>query len=111
MYSEFEHVSGYDQTFSIEEAAKLTHFPGGEHKFYKWLRVKKFILANNFPSQRMIDLEYFKVFNNLDNLTDHSYITYGPRVKIKGLAYLSKLVAREFPPCHPCAEVPKDNKN
>jgi phage antirepressor YoqD-like protein len=111
MQSQFEHVSEYNQTFSIEEAAKLTSFPGGEHKFYKWLRSKKFILENNFPSQRMIDLGYFKVFNDLTELVDYSYIRYGPRVKIKGLAYFSKLIAREFLQCPPCIDQADALKN
>jgi phage antirepressor YoqD-like protein len=102
MQSQFEFVSGYNQTFSIEEAAKLTNFPGGEHKFYKWLRDKKFILKNNIPSQKMRNEGYIKVFSNLDDLEEYSYVIYGPRVTIKGLAYFSKLVADEFPLCLSC---------
>jgi len=104
MESQFENMSKYNQTFSIEEAAKLTAFPGGEHKFFNWLRSKKFLLEKNFPSQRMIDLGYFTLFTDPDEFSDHSYICYSPRVRIKGLAYLSKLVAKEFPQCPPCGE-------
>ena len=104
MESQFQNMSGYNQTFRIEQAAKLTAFPGGEHKFFNWLRSKKFLLENSFPSQRMIDLGYFKLFTDLDALTDYSYVSYGPRVTIKGLCYLSKLIAKEFPQCPPCDE-------
>lgn len=111
MIEEFEKLAGFHQTFSIGETAKLTGFPGGEHLFFDWLRVKGFLQSNNFPSQKMRDRDYFIVFKHIDESDFNPFIIYVTRIKIKGVAYLSKLVAREFPPCPPCAEIPKDNKN
>lgn len=109
MDSKFEHVSGYNQTVSISEAAKLIGFPGGEHLFFDWLRKKGLLQLNNFPSQKMRDRDYFIVFNHIEESDFDPTLVYVTRIKIKGVAYLSKLVAKEFPLCPPCAESLKNN--
>lgn len=109
MLEAIEILHGYNQTVSIGEAAKLTGFRGGEHLFFDWLRRKGFLQPNNFPSQKMRDRDYFIVFNHIVESDFDPTLIYVTRIKIKGVAYLSKLVAKEFPLCPPCAETLKNN--
>jgi phage antirepressor YoqD-like protein len=89
-------------TFSIAEVAKMTNFPGGEHKFFAWLRKYGYLLENNQPSQVQMKRKWFVL---------ESKVHYGimvrrtipvARVTIKGLAGLERVIKKAFPICPPC---------
>jgi len=90
-------------TFSIAQVAKMTQFPGGEMKFFEWLRANKYLQPNNEPYQQYIRRNWFvyvpkTVYNNGVN----KRIVVGvPRVTIIGLGSLKRAVSRNFPPCKP----------
>jgi phage antirepressor YoqD-like protein len=94
-------------TFSIEEVAKMSHFPGGEKKLFVWLRKYGYLLLNNYPSQPQIDREWFVLAKkNCD--AEHKHIgILTPRVTSKGLAGLERIFKRAFPVCKPCGQKTK----
>ena len=99
-----------DGTFSIGQAAKLVHFPGGTKKFYEWLRSKKFILKDNFPSQQMVNRKWFKMRKPIIDSENTIVIKAIPRVTSRGIVGLDQIVSREFPICQPCKEQQSDEK-
>ncbi len=98
------------KTFSVQETAKLTRFPGGEYQFFEWLRKKKYLLQDNQPSETYRKRGWFElVVTSLQQSKPKKAITV-PRVTIKGLAALEKAVMKEFPPCVPCGNPEKLKK-
>jgi phage antirepressor YoqD-like protein len=93
-----------EQSFSISETAKMINFPGGEHKFFEWLRKNRFLLMDNTPSQVYRDREWLIIVKK--HLIKDDSITIIPttRVTIKGLAGLEKIVKKCFPICKPCKD-------
>lgn len=99
----------YNGLFSIQETAKLTKFPGGEIKFFKWLRDKGYLLKNNQPNQRYMDTGWFEMEKATIHKTNPKLIVLVTLVTIKGLAALEKIVQNDFPPCVPCSSKGKKN--
>lgn len=88
--------------FSIQVTAKLTKFPGGEIKFFRWLRDKGYLLKDNQPNQKYRDYGWFELDKATIHHTKPKLIVPVTFVTIKGLAALEKVVLSEFPPCVPC---------
>lgn len=93
-----------DGTFSVGQVAKLVHFPGGTQKFYEWLRSKKFILKDNFPSQQMVDRGWFKMPKPIIDSENMIVIKAIPRITSRGIVGLEQIVSKEFPICKPCKQ-------
>lgn len=91
-------------TFSLQQAAKLTRFPGGEKKFAAWLRAKSFLMNNNEPYQKYIDRGWFGQFKKTIHKANPVFSVMVTRVTIKGLGKLEDLVFDEFHKCKPCSE-------
>ena len=83
-------------TFSVRQVGKMIHHPIGEKKFFKWLREKGFLLANNEPAQKYIDIGLFVLIHRKLNVMNPPKIVLIPRVTIKGLAHLQKAVDKDF---------------
>ena len=92
----------YNGLFSIQETAKLTKFPGGEIKFFRWLREKGYLLKDNQPNQRYRDCGWFELEKATIHHTKPKLVVPVTFVTIKGLAALEKVVLNDFPPCLPC---------
>jgi phage antirepressor YoqD-like protein len=92
------------QTFSMSEAGKLINFPGGEHKFFEWLRRNKFFLKDNTPSQAYRDREWFTTAKKVIEYDGVLNVCLVTRCTIKGLAGLEKIKNKIFPPCKPCKD-------
>lgn len=88
--------------FSIQETAKLTKFPGGEIKFFAWLRDKGYLLKDNQPAQKYRDVGWFELETATIRSMTPKMIVPVTKVTIKGLAALERIVRNEFPPCVPC---------
>lgn len=89
-------------TFSIAEVAKMTRFPGGEHKLFKWLRKYGYLLKNNQPAQLQIDRGWFVLVSKIqENKTVRRSIPV-TRITVKGLSGLERVLNRAFPFCPPC---------
>jgi phage antirepressor YoqD-like protein len=86
--------------FSIQETAKLTKFPGGEIKFFRWLRDKGYLLKDNQPYQKYRDKEWFELETATIHKSNPKLVVLVTLVTIKGLAGLEKVVHKEFP-CDP----------
>ena len=91
-------------TFSINEVAKITRFPGGEYKLFEWLRKQGYLLLNNQPSQFQVDRNWFTLVynNNIKNPAQRPLPV--TRVTTIGLAGLEKVINKQFPICEPCEE-------
>lgn len=92
------------QTFSIGEATKILQFPGGEYKFFDWLRSKGYLLMDNSPAQMYIDRGWLKYMTTNLSFVKNKTIVPITRITVKGLAGLYKVVEKEFPICKPCNE-------
>lgn len=49
------------QTLSIAEVAKLVDFPGGEIKFFIWLRENGYLLKDNTPAEKYRKCKWLKL--------------------------------------------------
>ena len=96
-------------TFSIAEVAKMTNFPGGEHKFFAWLRKYGYLLENNQPSQVQINRGWFVLVSKVLNGIELRRTTPVARVSLKGLAGLERVIKKAFPICPPCDNARKSN--
>ncbi len=96
--------------FSIGDTAKMINFPGGEIKFFQWLRDTGYLLQNNFPVQKYRDQGWFKMVRK--KLYKMQPVQEVPVtiVTIKGLAALERIVKKEFSPCPPCPPVRRKRK-
>jgi anti-repressor protein len=88
--------------FSIQKAAKLTGFPGGEIKFFNWLRTQNYLLANNEPFQRYIDKGWFVMKLKKIKRANQQLVVPVTLVTLKGVLELQKIIHKKFPPCLPC---------
>ena len=96
-------------TFSINEVAKITRFPGGEYKLFDWLRKQGYLLLNNQPSQFQIDRNWFMLVY-IENTKNPEVRTMPvTRVTTIGLAGLEKVINKHFPICPPCDKAKKTN--
>jgi phage antirepressor YoqD-like protein len=89
-------------TFSVSQTAKLTRFPGGEIKFFEWLRDNGYLISDNTPTQKYIDDEWFVTTKTTLYRLNPPLVVIVPRVTIKGLAALERRVRKQFPFCKPC---------
>ena len=94
-------MSTIKKTFSVRETSKLIRFPGGEIKFYKWLRENGFLCHDNEPYQIHLDKEWFEVVLTQKHKVNPNFPKMVTRVTLKGLAGLQKSVKKHFPPCKP----------
>ena len=90
-----------ETTFSVREVAKISQFPGGEIKFFKWLRENKYLQKDNQPYQKYRNNDWMKYFDKKIQRTNTLMVVGVPRITIKGLAGLKKAVSNKFPPCPP----------
>jgi phage antirepressor YoqD-like protein len=86
-------------TFSVGKTAKLIKFPGGEIKFYKWLRENGFLYHDNEPFQIYIDKGWFEYVLTQKHKVNLYFPKMVTRVTIKGLRALERLMKKHFPPC------------
>lgn len=92
-------------TFSVSETAKHCRFPGGEKKFFQYLRDHAFLMnEKNEPYQKWLDMGLFIYTAVTLHKTKNKKVIMVPRVTIKGLEYLEKMVWNEFYKCKPCAD-------
>jgi len=93
------------KTFSIQTTCKLIQFPlGGERKFFKWLREKGYLLTNNEPAQKYLNLGLFILVKKTIKRGNQPITLLLPRVTLKGLNYLNESVKKDFPICKPCSD-------
>jgi phage antirepressor YoqD-like protein len=97
-------------TFSIAEVAKITNFPGGEHKFFEWLRANGYLLINNQPSEFQIQRGWFVLVSKEYGPNNEYRSIPVSRVSLKGLAGLERVIDKAFPICPICPKCkePKD---
>lgn len=95
-------------TFSINEVAKITRFPGGGYKLFEWLRKQGYLLLNNQPSQFQIDRNWFTLVYNSSIKNPAQSAIPVTRVTTIGLAGLEKVINKQFPICKPCEEQSKN---
>lgn len=88
-----------EKTFSIGQSAKLIQFPGGEKKFFEWLRKHGYLYHDNEPFQIYIDRNWFLVVLTKKGIFNPYFPKMVTRVTIKGLNGLKKVVKKHFPPC------------
>ena len=86
-------------TFSLQEAAKMTKFPGGEKKFAAWLREEKFLLKNNTPYQKFMDRKWFILTARTIHKANPPFTVGVTRVTCKGLYHLEEIVFNTFHRC------------
>ena len=94
-----------ESMFSIQETAKITNFPGGQKKFFAWLREKKYLQPNNEPYQKYIDNGWFQMTTATLYKTKAKQVVPVTLVKLKGAAALEQIILKEFPPCIPCNQI------
>ncbi len=90
-------------TFSLQQTAKITKFPGCEKKFAAWLREKKYLMNNNDPYQKYCDWGWFELSTKTIHKANPPFTVNVTRVKIKGLEALERIVFEEFHQCKPCS--------
>lgn len=93
-----------EQTLSIAEVCKLVDFPGGEYKFFIWLKENGFLLKDNTPAQKYRTNGWLKWVNSNKKRGKVQTLIPVYRVTLKGLAGLDKAVKKHFPLCKPCNE-------
>ena len=92
------------QSFTMKQALPMLPFPGGTIRLFKWMRSKKILQSDNTPYRRFIENGMFTYRSvQVPGKTAPKNVTQ-PMVTLKGLAYLQKLVSKEFPICPPCIE-------
>ena len=90
------------QLFSIGTVAKMTDFPGGQKRMFIWLRDNGYLQRNNEPYQRFIDNGWMVLLESKIYHEDPPRIVPVPKVTIKGLAGLKRVIDEQFPVCAPC---------
>ena len=91
-------------TFSIRDTAKMSGFPGGEYRFFEWLRSRGYLLENNTPAQAYINRGWFVLVISKRLIGDIQNVIPVSRVTVKGLYGLHKVIKRDFPICKPCGD-------
>lgn len=91
-----------NNTFSISQTAKIIGFPGGEKKFFQWLRANKYLMPDNYPYQKYRALGWFEMAHKNLKKTQPKIIVPVTRVTHLGVSSLKRRVLKEFPPCVPC---------
>jgi phage antirepressor YoqD-like protein len=91
--------------FTIAQTAKLINFPGGEKKFFAWLRDNGYLLEENFPVQKYRDQGWFEMTTKTLYQMQPKQVVPVTLVTIKGLAALERIVKKIFSPCPPCPPV------
>jgi phage antirepressor YoqD-like protein len=91
-------------TFSLQQTAKHTKFPGGEKKFAAWLREQKYLMNNNEPYQKYCNRGWFELALKTIYKANPPFSVNVTRVRIKGLEALEKIVFEQFHKCKPCSE-------
>jgi len=89
-------------SFSVSETAKIIKFPGGEKKFFSWLRDNGYLMKNNEPYQRYINYGWFELVTKTIHTTNPKMVVPVTLVKLKGDSKLEKIIMEKFPPCIPC---------
>jgi phage antirepressor YoqD-like protein len=92
------------KTFSVAQTAKVTRFPGGEIQFFAWLRLNGYLISDNTPAQKYLNVGWFEVKTTTLHRLNPPEVVLVTRVTIKGLAALERIVKAEFPICKPCKE-------
>jgi len=90
------------QTISIAVAAKLVNFPGGEIKFFLWLREKGYLLQDNTPAQKYINYKWFVLVKTYRIIGKIKTLIPVTRVTLRGLAGIERAVKKAFPGNKPC---------
>lgn len=85
--------------FSIHITAKLVRFPGGEKKFFNWLRNKNYLMSDNMPYQKYIDLGWFIVVQKNIQKPNTTFSVPVTRTTLHGLSSIEKIVFNEFHKC------------
>lgn len=93
-----------EMTQSIRQTGKMIKFPGGEHQFFEWLRMKGYLLSDNTPAQAYINSGWFVLEAAKKQIGLTKSVIPVTRVTIKGLYALQRKVKKEFPICKPCNE-------
>lgn len=91
------------QTLSIAEVTKLVDFPGGEIKFFIWLRENGYLLQDNTPAEKYRKRKWLKLVKTYKMLGKMQTIIPVTRVTILGLGGLDRAVKKAFPVCKPCS--------
>ena len=91
-----------EETLSIAEVAKLVDFPGGELKFFEWLRQNGYLLKDNTPAQIYRKRKWLKWQDSNKKLGKIQTVIPVTRVTLKGLAGIDDAVKKAFPVCKPC---------
>lgn len=88
---------------SIGDCVKMISFPGGEIKFFEWLRKNGYLQSNNLPYQKYIDLGWFIVVKKVEQQGKSTKVIPVTLVTLPGLANLERKVLAAFPPCSDAA--------
>ena len=100
-------MSKINGCFSIGDTAKMINYPGGEHKFFEWMRDNGYLLTNNFPAQKYRDQGWFEMTTKTLHQMQPKQVVPVTLVTIKGLAALERIVKKTLSPCPPCPPVRK----
>ncbi len=90
-----EVVNNSEDLILVREFAKLIskgNFSIGEKKLYKWLREQGYLMSNNQPYQRYVDIGIFKVIERSRTDDKGTKIYYTTKITGKGQVYLQKKI-------------------
>lgn len=99
-YTDFaKHVTESSDTVDVGEFAKLVkkeNIKIGRNRLFEWLRNKGYLMQNNNPYQKYIELGYFKVVEVTKNTAYGSSIYIKTLITGKGQVYLVEKLRKEF---------------
>ena len=80
-----EKISNTENAISVGEFAKVLKI--GQNKLFDWLRQNKYLMSNNIPYQRYVELGYFKVIEWV--LDAKNQVKFKTLITGKGQMYLT----------------------
>ena len=99
-YTEFaKHVTESSDTVDVGEFAKLVkkeNIKIGRNRLFEWLRFNGYLMQNNNPYQKYIELGYFKVVEVTKNTAYGTSIYTKTLITGKGQVYLVEKLKKEF---------------
>lgn len=99
-YTEFaKHVTESSDTVDVGEFAKVVkkeNIKIGRNRLFEWLRSKKYLMSNNNPYQKYIELGYFKVVEVTKNTAYGKNVYTKTLITGKGQVYFVEKLRKEF---------------
>ena len=94
-----EVVNNSENLILVREFAKLIsrdNFSIGEKKLYEWLRNQDYLMKDNQPYQKYVDMGIFKVVESAKTTSKGTYLYKTTKITGKGQVYLQKKIYEYF---------------